>query len=110
MAVVGFGAPPRLGGVVVVVEAGSLGELLQRVGERVHGRGHSQVGLFQALYCVLQGLPLVAEPDPHHLPVIVQLLGYFRHFLSGGVRVLLKVAVEDLQGLWGERGPPLAFF
>lgn len=26
------------------------------------------------------------------------------------MRVLLKVAVEDLQRLGGERGPPLAFF
>lgn len=88
----------------------SFWQLLQRIHERVHGGGRAQVGLFQPLYRVFQSLPLVAEPDAHHLPVIVQFLRYFRHFLSGGVCVLLKVAVEDLQRLWGERGPPLAFF
>lgn len=93
----------------------SFWELFQRIRERVHGRGRAEVqvqvtGLFQPLYCVFQRLPLVAEPDTDHLTVIVQFLSYLGHFLSRGVRVLLKVAVEDLQRLWGERGPPLAFF
>lgn len=90
--------------------AGLFGEVLQGVGERVHGCRGAHFGLFQTLYRVFQGLSLVAEPDAYHLPVVVQFLGYFRHFLSGRVRVLLKVAVEDLQRLRGERGPPLALF
>lgn len=86
-----------------------LGVLLQGISQRVHGSSWADLGL-QPLYCVLQRLPLVAEPDADHLAVIVQFLSDFRHLLAGRVRVFLEVAVEDLQGLRGERGPPLALF
>lgn len=57
---------------------------------------------------VLQGLPAVAEPDAHHLAVVVELLGDLRDLLARGQRVLLKVGVEHLDGLRREAGAPLA--
>lgn len=81
---------------------------LHIVNQRVHRS--SELGLFQPFYSVFQRLPLIAEPHPHHLAIIVQFLGDLRHLLTGRVSVLLEVAVEDFQGLRRERGPPLALF
>lgn len=58
--------------------------------------------LFQTFNCVLQCLPLIAEPNSNYFPVIVQFLCNLCHFLPRGVCVLLKVSIQDLKGLWRE--------
>lgn len=80
------------------------------VDQRVHWCDRPELGGFQPLNSVFQCLPLIAEPDAHHLAVIVQFLRDFGHLLTGGVSILLEVAVEDFQSLRRERGPPLALF
>lgn len=59
---------------------------------------------------VFQRLPPVAEPNSDHLSVIVQLSCDLRNLLARWQRVLLKVRVEDLNGLRREAGAPLALF
>lgn len=76
----------------------------------VHRCDSPKLWLFQPLYCVFKRLPFIAEPDTHHLTVVVQFLSNLGHFLARRVCVLLEVAVKDLQGLWRERGPALALF
>ena len=58
---------------------------------------------------VFQRLSPVAEPHPHHLAVVVELPCDLRDLLARGQGVLLKVCVEDLDGLRREAGAPLAF-
>ena len=58
---------------------------------------------------VFQRLSPVAEPHPHHLAVVVELPCDLRDLLARGQGVLLKVSVEDLDGLRREAGAPLAF-
>lgn len=58
---------------------------------------------------VLERLAPIAEPDPHNLPVIVELLSNLSDFLSGGQWVLLEVGIESLYGLGGEGGAAFAF-
>lgn len=57
---------------------------------------------------VFKCLPPVAEPDPDHFAVVIELLGDFRDLLACGQGVLLEVGVEGFDGLWRERGAPLA--
>lgn len=84
---------------------------LHIINQRVHRCDRPKsLGLFEPLYSVFQSLPFIAEPDAHHLAVIVQFLCDFRHLLTGGVSILLEVAVEDFQGLRRERGPAFALF
>lgn len=58
---------------------------------------------------VLERLTPVAEPDPHDLPVIVELLSNLGDLLACGQRVLLEVGVKSLYGLGGKGGAALAF-
>ncbi len=78
------------------------------INQRVHRCGRPELGLFKPLYSVFQCLPLIAEPNAHHLTIIVQFLCDFCHLLTGGVSILLEVDVEDFQGLRRERGPAFA--
>lgn len=59
---------------------------------------------------VFQCLPSVAEPDSHHLSVIVQLSCNFCNLLARWQCILLKVRVENFYGLWCETGAAFAFF
>lgn len=65
----------------------------ERVSDVVHAEAWPNFRLFQPLDRVFKRLSLVAEPDSHHLAVVVQLLRDLRHFLAGGVRVFLKMLV-----------------
>lgn len=51
---------------------------------------------FEFLDGILQGLPLVAEPDSYHFPVVVQLLGHGGHFRARRVGVFVKHSVQVL--------------
>lgn len=83
---------------------------LHIIDQRVHRCDRPELRLFQPLNSVFQRLPLIAEPDAHHLTIVVQFLSNFGHLLTGGVSILLEVTVEDFQSLWRERGPPFALF
>lgn len=82
---------------------------LHIINQRVHRCDRPELG-FKPLYSVFQRLPLITEPNAHHLAIIVQFLRDFRHLLTRGVSILLEVAVEDFQGLRRERGPAFALF
>lgn len=58
---------------------------------------------------VLERLAPIAEPDPHDLSVIVELLSNLGDLLACGQWVLFEISIEGLYGLRCEGGAALAF-
>lgn len=59
---------------------------------------------------VLERLSPIAEPDPHHLSVIVELLSNLGDLLARRQWVFFKIGIKSLDSLWCEGGAALAFF
>lgn len=59
---------------------------------------------------ILQCLSAVTKPNSYNLPVIIQFLGNFCDLLPSWKCIFLKIAVQDLNGLWCETGAAFAFF